>query len=144
MHLKRFSIITCGILIPITTHKATRKQTNKQTNKKQNTKQKPKQKKKQTNKQTNKQTKKQTKKQKTKTKKQNKNGRTCQVGSAGRAFCLFVCFLSYGSNSQNIVLINNSRTAGPTSCYFEFLGQFNTGCKFKKKNDNFEIQYKTC
>ena len=52
-------------------------------------------------------------------------------------------------NSQNIVLINNSRTAWPTWSFMLFLSLLDNLLKyayiiFQKGIDNFEIEYKTC
>ena len=51
--------------------------------------------------------------------------------------------------SQNIVLINNSRTAWPTLILMLFLSSMNnllqdTQIIFQKGIDNFEIEHKTC
>ena len=52
-------------------------------------------------------------------------------------------------NSQNIVLIKNSRTAWPTFIFMLFLSFLDnllqdTYIIFKKGVDNFEIEHKTC
>ena len=53
-------------------------------------------------------------------------------------------------NSQNIVLINNSRTYLNFNTIYEFLGQFSIRLRYiyhlqkkKKSVDNFEIEHKT-
>ena len=52
-------------------------------------------------------------------------------------------------NSQNVIWINNSRTAGPTSILMLFVNsldnlQFDAHIIFQKGVDNFEIEHKTC
>ena len=49
-------------------------------------------------------------------------------------------------NSQNDVLINNSRTVWPTQILMPFLSSFDKDAYaiFQKDDDNFEIEHKTC